>query len=87
MLTFPDSQIPLYIAFLAWDEFIATHDRDGLGGAPRVAGETDTEADCEKLTGIALKIANDLVKEANASIEEDEYDTIKSQIGEYAREL
>jgi amyloid beta precursor protein binding protein 1 len=34
-----------------------------------------------------LKIANDLIKEANASIEEEEFDTIKSQVGEYAQEL
>jgi len=87
MLTFPDSQIPLYIAFLAWDEFVATHDQDGLGGAPRVAGESDPDTDSEKLTGIAMKIADDLFKEANASVDEDEYATIKSQIGEYAREL
>ncbi|KAG9194645.1 hypothetical protein G6011_04680 [Alternaria panax] len=86
-LTFSDSQIPLYIAFLAWDKFVATHNQDGLEEAPRVAGETDPETDSEKLTGIALEIANDLVKEGNASIEEDQYDEIKSRIGEYAREL
>jgi amyloid beta precursor protein binding protein 1 len=77
----------LYIAFLAWDEFVATHDRDGPGGAPQVPGETDQDTDSEKLTGIAFKIADDLVNEANASIDEDEYATIKSQIGEYAQEL
>jgi amyloid beta precursor protein binding protein 1 len=77
----------LYIAFLAWDEFVATHDRDGLGGAPQVPGETDQDTDSEKLTGIAFKITDDLVKEANASIDEDEYATIKTQIGEFAREL
>ncbi|KAL6161286.1 hypothetical protein ACJBU6_00406 [Exserohilum turcicum] len=87
MLTFPDSQIPLYIAFLAWDEFAATHDQDDLGGAPRVAGERDPDADSEKLTGIALKIADDLIKEANASVEEGEYVAITLQIGDYAREL
>lgn len=88
-MTFPDSLVPLYIAFLAWDEFTATHEKDGLGGAPQVPGETDpdTDTDTEKLTGIAFKIANDLVKEANASIEEDEYSTIKTQIGEFASEL
>ncbi|EUC35352.1 hypothetical protein COCCADRAFT_35085 [Bipolaris zeicola 26-R-13] len=86
-LTFPDSQIPLYIAFLAWDEFAATHNKDGLGGAPQVAGETDPDTDSEKLIGIALKIADDLIKEANVTIEEDEYATIRSQIGDYAREL
>jgi NEDD8-activating enzyme E1 regulatory subunit len=39
------------------------------------------------LTGIAFKIADDLVKAASASVEEDEYATIKSQIGEFASEL
>jgi amyloid beta precursor protein binding protein 1 len=85
MLTFPDSQIPLYIAFLAWDEFVATHD-DRLGRI-LIPGEIDQDTDSEKLTGIAFKVADDLVKEANASIDEDEYATIKSQIGEYAQEL
>jgi amyloid beta precursor protein binding protein 1 len=86
-LTFPDSLIPLYIAFLAWDEFAATHEKDGLNGAPGIAGETDQATDTEKLTGIAFKIADDLLKEASASIDEDEYAAIKSQIGEFAGEL
>jgi amyloid beta precursor protein binding protein 1 len=87
MLTFPDSLVPLYIAFLAWDEFAATHEKDGLGGAPRVPGETNTNTDTEKLTGIALKIADDLVKEASSSIDEDEYTSIKTQIEEFTSEL
>ncbi|KAF2121450.1 NEDD8-activating enzyme E1 regulatory subunit [Lophiotrema nucula] len=88
-LTFPGSLIPLYIAFLAWDEFAATHDKDALGGAPKVAGEGDSEVDTdnEKVTGIALKTLNDLVKEASASIEENELSTIKEQTGEFAQEL
>jgi amyloid beta precursor protein binding protein 1 len=86
-LTFPDSLIPLYIAFLAWDEFTATHETDGLGRAPQAPGETDPDADTEKLKGIAFKIANDLVQEANATIDEDEYATIKTQIGDFASEL
>jgi amyloid beta precursor protein binding protein 1 len=77
----------LYIAFLAWDEFVATHDNDRLGNCPQVPGATDQDTDSEKLTGIAFKIADDLIKEANASIDEDEYATIKSQIGEFAQEL
>ncbi|KAH7398333.1 hypothetical protein BKA66DRAFT_199929 [Pyrenochaeta sp. MPI-SDFR-AT-0127] len=86
-LTFPDSLVPLYIAFLAWDEFVATHDKDGLGGAPGVPGETDPDTDSEKLIGIAFKLTDDLVKDASAQIDEDEYATIKTQIGEFAREL
>lgn len=68
---------------------MATHEKDALGGAPKVPGESDTdlEADNEKVTSIAFKIANDLVKEAAASIDEDEYATIKTQIGEFVQEL
>lgn len=87
MLTFPDSLIPLYIAFLAWDEFIATHNRDALGGAIKVPGEIDQAADSEKLIGIALKIADDLIKEAASPVDEDDYATVKTQIGEFAQEL
>ena len=87
MLTFPDSLIPLYIAFLAWDDFIATHEKDGLGGAPRVPGEIDPDTDSEKITGIAFRIIDDLVKEAGSQTDEDEYAAIKTQIGEFANEL
>ncbi|KAF2829451.1 hypothetical protein CC86DRAFT_346197 [Ophiobolus disseminans] len=86
-LTFPDSLIPLYIAFLAWDKFTATHEKDGLGGAPHVPGTSDPDTDATKLTGIAFTIADDLVKEAGASIDKDEYAAIKTQIGEFANEL
>ncbi|KAF2265798.1 hypothetical protein CC78DRAFT_559682 [Lojkania enalia] len=86
-LAFPDSLIPLYIAFLAWDEYVATHAKDALGGVPKVPGETDVETDTEKVTGVAIKFLNDLVKEAAAHIEEDELYIIKAQTGEFAQEL
>lgn len=50
-------------------------------------GERDPDGDSEKLTGIAFKLVDDLVKEASASIEEEEYATIKSQVREFATEL
>lgn len=88
-LTIPDSLIPIYVAFLAWDKFIATHDKDALGGAPKIPGESDAdvEADSEKVTSIAIKITDDLVKEGGVSIDEDEYSPLKTQIGEFAQEL
>lgn len=86
-LTFPDALVPLYIAFLAWDEYVATHERDGLGGAPKVPGETDVEPDTEKVTGIALKIVDDLLKEASKTLDEEEYSEVKTQIGEFVQEL
>ncbi|KAF2866244.1 hypothetical protein BDV95DRAFT_584403 [Massariosphaeria phaeospora] len=86
-LTFPDSLVPLYIAFLAWDQFVATHDKDALGGAPKVPGETDPDTDSEKVTGIASKIMDDLVKEGSASVDEDEDATVKAQLQDFVQEL
>ncbi|UPX19037.1 uncharacterized protein EKO05_0009313 [Ascochyta rabiei] len=86
-LTFPDSLIPLYMVFLAWDAFAATHDKDGLGGASQVPGETDADSDADKLTGIALTIMDDLIKEASTRIEDPDYSTIKAQVGKYAQEF
>ncbi len=81
--------IPIYISFLAWDRFIATHDKDALAGVPKVPGESDAdvETDTEEVTSIALKMLDDLVKEAGASIEEDEYVNVKTQIGGFVQEL
>jgi amyloid beta precursor protein binding protein 1 len=79
--------IPLYIAFLAWDEFAATHDKDALGGAPQAPGEMDAGTDAEKLTGIAHKIMDDLIKEAGTSVADPEYSEIKEKIEEFAQEL
>ncbi|KAF2800091.1 hypothetical protein K505DRAFT_370498 [Melanomma pulvis-pyrius CBS 109.77] len=86
-LTFPDSLVPLYIAFLAFDEFVATHDKDALGGAPKMPGETDAETDAEKVTGIAFKIADDLIKEAGTFVEEPDYSDLKTRTGEFVQEL
>jgi amyloid beta precursor protein binding protein 1 len=86
-ITFPDSLVPLYIAFLAFDEFTATHDKDASGGALKVPGETDQDADTENVTGIAYKIIDDLVKEAGATIDEDDYSTAKTKTGEFVQEM
>jgi amyloid beta precursor protein binding protein 1 len=79
--------IPLYIAFLAWDEFAAIRDKDALGSAPQAPGETDADTAAEKLTGIAHKIMDDLIKEAGTSVPDPEYSEIKEKIGEFAQEL
>ncbi|KAF2473966.1 uncharacterized protein BDR25DRAFT_257025 [Lindgomyces ingoldianus] len=86
-LTFQDSLIPLYIAFLAFDEFTAMHDKDALGGTPRAPGETNPEVDTEKMTGIAFKIMDDLIKEAGTFIEDPDYSEAKTWVGEYVQEL
>ncbi|KAJ4403246.1 hypothetical protein N0V91_006649 [Didymella pomorum] len=86
-LTFDGTLLPLYIAFLAWDEFTATHIKDALGGAPQAPGETDADTDAEKLTGIAHKIMDDLINEAKTRVEDPDYSAIKTRVGEFAQEF
>jgi amyloid beta precursor protein binding protein 1 len=77
----------LYIAFLAFDEFVATHDKDALGGAPKVPGETAPDEDAVKVKGIAFKIISDLVEEAGASLDDDDLSTVREKTGEFVLEL
>lgn len=79
--------MPLYIAFLAWDEYVGSHDKDALGGAPKVPGEKDVESDTEKVTGIAFKIIDDLLREAGTSLDDDDYSAVRTQTGEHVQEL
>jgi amyloid beta precursor protein binding protein 1 len=77
----------LYIAFLAFDEFVATHDKDALGGAPKVPGETSPEEDTPKTEGIALKILSNLLDEAGVSLDDDESAALKTKTREFVQEL
>lgn len=88
-LTFPDSLVPLYIAFLAWDKFVATHDQGASLNAPKVPGEADSdvESDVEKVTGMANHIAQQLLKEGSVTLEEDDLTTLKNQLSEFSQEL
>lgn len=88
-LTNPESLVGLYLAFLAWDEFCATHTSDEAGGeALRVAGAGDEfEQDAEKLTGIACKLVDAAISEAGTQIEDPEYSDIKQKVGQYCLEL
>lgn len=87
MLTFPDSLVPLYLAFLAWDQFAATHDKDNLGGAPVVPGESNQGADTETLIDIAFQMLKDLVKEGHADIGDEELTNIRSQTRDFVSEI
>lgn len=88
-LTMPDSGVLLYIAFLAWDSFVGSHDVDALGGEPRVPGLHDEqlESDAEKMVGIAHTIIDDVIKEAGIFIENPEYDEIREASEKVVREL
>ncbi|KAF1994768.1 hypothetical protein P154DRAFT_475334 [Amniculicola lignicola CBS 123094] len=84
---YPESLIPLYFAFLAWDDFVAKHSKDSLAGAPKLPGETDPETDGYEVVGIALKIMDDLIKEAGAVVEDTDYSDLKTKVRQYAEEL
>ena len=91
-LTDPESLIGVYIAFLAWDEFVATHHTasNKLGGEGlRVPGsnEEDFETDKEKVIGIAHKIVDNLINEAGSRIADPEYTEIKEGIEKICVEM
>jgi amyloid beta precursor protein binding protein 1 len=95
-LSNPESMIKEYIAFLAWDDFVATHTTSSStagGEGVRVPGQVseddsaDIGGDAEKLTGIAHTILDRLIKEAGEHIEDPDYTEIKEGIGKVCTEL
>lgn len=86
-LTNPDSLILLYIAFLAYDSYTASHGMQyqvGLRGgeepdAPNVASE--------KVSGIAHTMIDSLIKEAGAFVEDPEYSEVKTNTSKIVQEL
>lgn len=87
-LTFPDALLPLYIAFLAWDKFTATHSSSSLSlPLPPGTSPSSLASDTEKLTSIALALAEDLVRQASHTVDPDDWDAVKTQLAELAQEL
>jgi amyloid beta precursor protein binding protein 1 len=92
-LTNPESLLGLYIAFLAFDDFIATHSTPSTNTdavtsltAPGESG-IDHETDAIKLTGIAHKIIDNLINEAGTRVEDPEYSELKSEVGQICVEI
>lgn len=91
-LTNEESLIGLYIAFLAWDQFVATHHtpaNQAGGQGVKVPGcvDSEVELDTGKVTGIAHKIIDSLIKEAGTTIEDPEYTEVKENVGKLCFEL
>lgn len=91
-LTNPESLSLLYIAFLAWDEYVATHttsakEAGGEGVKVPGSGDEDYEADAEKLTGMSHKIIDSIIKEAGKFIDDPQYSQIKEKVGKLCTEL
>lgn len=92
-LTNPEGLMGLYIAFLAFDDFVATHSppttqADGTSSliAPGEPGG-DHEADAAKFTGIAHKIVDNLITEAGTRIEDPEYSELKDEVEKICTEI
>lgn len=86
-LTNPESLIPLYIAFLAYDSYTASHRMQqevGLrGGEP----PDDPSVASEKIFGIAGTIIDGLIKEAGTFVEDPEYSEVKTITSKMIQEL
>lgn len=80
-LTNAEGLAGLYVAFLAWDEYVATHSLQAPGASGELEGDTD------KLTGIAHKYVDSIINEAGSRIEDPEYTEIKQSVGKYCQEL
>ena len=91
-LTNPDSLIALHIAFLAWDEYIATHSssvREAGGQGVKVpgSGADDFQADADKVTGIGHQIVDNLINQAGTFIDEPEYSEVEEKVGKFCMEI
>ncbi|SMY27522.1 unnamed protein product [Zymoseptoria tritici ST99CH_1A5] len=86
-LTNPESLVGLYIAFLAWDEFVATHHAGNQTLTPPGLSDTSFEDDCTRLTGIAHKMIDTAINNAGTRIEEPEYSQARSKVEKWCIEL
>lgn len=50
-------------------------------------GEKDPDTDTVKVTGIALKMVDDLIKESETVIDKDDEATAKRQVEQFVQEL
>jgi len=101
----PESLLALHIAFLAWDQFVATNHHHyhhhitspkpaAAGGGDsnfRIpgSGEQDFETDVKKVTGIAGKILDDMLADADSTVEEspESSEEARARMSAYCREL
>jgi len=84
-----DNTALIYIAFLAYDNFIGTHDQDAFGSAPRVPGSRDmeVEADSDKVVGTAYMILDKAISQAGTFVENPLYDEAKEELEKIVREM
>lgn len=77
----------MYIAFLAFDSFVASHAIDNLLSEQQVPGLGEVVPDAEKMTSMVHAMIDDLLKEAGERIEDPEYSEIKTKAAEIVQEM
>jgi len=85
----PDSSALIYIAFLAYDKFVSTHNQGSFGSEPRVPGSNDMEVDTdgEKVTATACTILDAAITASGSFLENPMYDETKESLGKICREM
>ena len=77
----------LYIAFLAYDSYAASHAKEGQVGFARGESSDNLDVEAQKITGIADTLIDELIKAAGTFVEDPEYSDIKDSAGKIVREL
>ena len=83
----PDSLILVYIAFLAYDSYAASHEMVNQMGGQRRQSSEHFDTDVSKLTGIARTFVDKLISEAGTFIEESEYTRIQTTLSDIVEEM
>ena len=86
-LSNPDSLLALYIAFLAYDAYSATHDVQQNTAVTRRDTSDSPDVGAEKMAGIAQTYVDALLKEAGEHMDEPEYSEVKSATSNCASEI
>ncbi|KAI9725193.1 MAG: hypothetical protein M1828_003374 [Chrysothrix sp. TS-e1954] len=89
-LTDPTSQLPIYLAFAAYDSYAASHSLEGQGQVgleQRPLIPEDPTLETEKITGIAHTLVDGLIKAADSFIQDPEYSQVKVEVGKVVEEL
>ncbi|KAL9052965.1 MAG: hypothetical protein Q9162_005083 [Coniocarpon cinnabarinum] len=86
-LSMPDSLLPLYIAFLAYNSYSTTHGLQDSVGLQRGQTDDEFEVEQEKMIGIAGTFVDGLLKDAGERLEDPTYTEVKAAASNCVREL